>query len=207
MGVEIKTHWEHIYSTHLNDELSWYQAHATVSLELLKKLGLDKDAHIIDIGGGASVLVDELIDAGFHHLTVLDLSEHALNISQKRLESQAEQVNWKIANIIEIEFPEQCFDLWHDRAVFHFLIDPDDREQYLKKAEKSVKKNGFLIVATFAEDGPKKCSGLEIRRYSIDDLKQLFELHDFKLLQSKKEVHLTPAGNQQKFNYCVFQKL
>lgn len=202
-----KRHWEGIYTNKASDRVSWYQTEASTSMNLLVATGLERDAKIIDIGAGASVFVDDLLEQGYQHLTVLDISEKALQISQARLGVQASLVDWKIADIVESDFPEQYYDLWHDRAVFHFFTDENDQKKYLENVKKTVKKGGFAIISTFAEDGPVQCSGIDIQRYSVQELSSKFEAYQFVLKHDHKESHFTPLGNEQKFIFCVFQHL
>ena len=162
------------------------------------------DAAIIDIGGGASMLVDDLMAGGFSNLTVLDLSLAALSAAQARLGQDATRVQWKEVNIINADLPDQTYDVWHDRAVFHFLTMAEDRKAYFNLAQRSVKKGGYVIIATFAEDGPTQCSELPVIRYSVPALQA--ELgSNFTLIRSQEELHGTPFNTTQKFIYCLFQ--
>lgn len=200
-----KLHWEQVYSTKQTNEVSWFQEHAMISMQLIQQLDLAFNSRIIDVGGGASVFVDDLLIAGFHNLTVLDISQQALLSSQQRLDQKAKAITWIAKNILDCNFLEK-FDVWHDRAVFHFLTEAQDQQRYIEKAVQSLNAGAYLVMAVFAEDGPLKCSGLEIQRYSVKELQQLIESKGFLLKQSLKHEHVTPAGVTQKFNYCVFVK-
>ena len=157
-----KQHWEQVYATKSSDSVSWFQEHADQSLRLIHNTGLGKEAAIIDVGGGASTLVDDLSSEGFSDLTVLDLSGAALTVARQRLGKRADAVHWTEGDITRAEFPVHRFDIWHDRAVFHFLTTPADRQAYVERVMRSVRPGGHVIVATFAEDGPEKCSGLPV---------------------------------------------
>jgi ubiquinone/menaquinone biosynthesis C-methylase UbiE len=201
-----KQHWEKVYETKSADAVSWFQEHAESSLDFIHATGIGRDAAIIDVGGGASTLVDDLVSEGYGDLTVLDLSAAALSAARQRLGAQQEKVNWIEADIIEVELPENRYDVWHDRAVFHFLTSPEDREVYVRKVFRSVKPGGHVIVATFAEDGPEKCSGLPVMRYRSDELHGEFG-EAFTLLQHRKEAHHTPSGSVQQFVYCYCRRI
>ena len=193
-------HWEKIYSNKAVDQVSWFQPHAASSLRLIEEC-TDKGARIIDVGGGTSVLVDDLLDAGYRNLTVLDLAESALATSGARLGARAASVQWIAADITRADLPAAHFDVWHDRAVFHFLTDPDDRVRYVEQVLKSVKPGGYVIVAAFGPGGPLQCSGLDVVRYSPDALHAEFGV-PFRLLRHETEIHHTPAGQEQEFVYC-----
>lgn len=194
-------HWEKVYQTKQADSVSWFQEHATYSLEIIRSIGAASGANVIDVGGGASKLVDDLLNSGFQQISVLDLSASALDVARKRLGYAGRGVTWITGDIRTVELPEQAFDIWHDRAVFHFLTDPADRLAYVRQAMNAVKPGGHVIVATFAPDGPEQCSGLPVARYSPN------ELHDefgpaFELLEHASEEHRTPWGSVQHFVYC-----
>ena len=186
--------------------MSWYQPHADSSLALIRQTGIAADAAIIDVGGGASTLVDDLLAAHYSDLTVLDISAAALDVARHRLGGAASAVHWLEADITQVDFPEHRFALWHDRAVFHFLTDAADRARYLNAVGRAVKPGGFVVVGTFAEDGPEQCSGLPVRRYSADTLYDEFGAQ-FELLGKAEENHHTPFGTVQKFLYCYCRKL
>jgi 2-polyprenyl-3-methyl-5-hydroxy-6-metoxy-1,4-benzoquinol methylase len=200
-----KQHWEQVYATKPSDTVSWFQEHADQSLRLIHKTGLDKNAAIIDVGGGASILVDELVAEGYTDLTVLDLSAAALSVAKQRLGKQAAAVLWMEGDITRAEFPIHRFDIWHDRAVFHFLTDPSDRNAYVERVMRAVRPGGHVIIATFGEDGPEKCSGLPVMRYKPESLHAEFG-EAFLLVEHEKEAHHTPAGTVQQFVYCYCRK-
>jgi SAM-dependent methyltransferase len=198
--VDRQRHWESVYSNKAVDEVSWFQEHAGSSLRLIKGCA-DANANIIDVGGGASVLVDGLLDAGYRNLTVLDLAESALAASRTRLGARAQSVQWIAADITQAELPSAHYDVWHDRAVFHFLTDPVDRARYVAQLLKSVRPGGHVIVAAFGPGGPLQCSGLDVVRYVPDALHAEFGA-SFRLLGHESEIHQTPAGKEQEFVYC-----
>ena len=200
--MDRKQHWEGVYSRKRPDEVSWYQAEPTLSLSLVTEAAGAGRASIIDVGGGASTLVDRLVDRPSTEITVLDLSAAALRAAQSRLGAKAARVRWIEADILNVDMPEAGYDIWHDRAVFHFLTDPDDRLRYVAQVRRSVRVGGHVLVATFAADGPQKCSGLEVARYSPAELHSQFG-EEFRLLKSVSEDHVTPTGTTQKFVYCV----
>lgn len=200
-----KTHWEHIYETKSPTQVSWYQEHAKFSLEYIKRTGIRKTDRIIDAGGGTSTLVDDLIVDGFQHISILDVSGAALQIARQRLGRRAAHVNWIEADITQADLPEQAYDLWHDRAVFHFLTQPEDRKRYVDAVRRAVRTRGHIIVATFAPDGPDHCSGLEVMRYNPESLHSEFG-DEFDLVDSTNETHHTPFGTEQKFIYCYCRR-
>lgn len=200
-----REHWERIYSSKPTNAVSWYQAHAQSSLRLIQATGVPKDGAIIDVGGGASTLVDDLLEAGYSRLTVLDLSGTALAAAKERLGSRASLVRWIEADVTKVDLPANEYDVWHDRAVFHFLTSAEDRSAYVRAVSRSVKRGGHVIVATFAEDGPSECSGLPVRRYAPDELHSEFG-DTFALVSHEKEEHVTPFGKLQKFVYCYCRK-
>ena len=203
--MENKTHWEQIYHTKECEQVSWYQLHPYVSLQYIQNTGIGKTGHIIDVGGGASTLVDHLLDDGFQHVTVLDISAEALEIVQQRLGQRAGSVTWLEADITQTTLSHHEYDVWHDRAVFHFLTEPQDRQHYVNTVRAAVKPGGHVIVATFASDGPERCSGLEVARYDPQSLHSEFGT-DFELLDSTREEHQTPFRTEQKFIYCYCRK-
>jgi len=204
MNINRKKHWENIYQAKKPTEVSWYQTDPVISLALIASTGIDHASRIIDIGGGASVLADKLLDKGFKNLTVLDISLQALRCAQERLGKRAENVNWIATDIRQAELPS-IYDLWHDRAVFHFLTSQEDRKKYIQTMEKAVRPGGHVIIATFALEGPAKCSGLDVERYDPGKLqKELGKV--FVLVKSVDEVHITPGQLKQKFVYCHFKK-
>jgi SAM-dependent methyltransferase len=203
--MDRKQHWEKIYSTRAPDSVSWFQEHAALSVRLIHHTGLGKNAAIIDVGGGASRLVDDLVAEGYTDLTVLDLSSSAIAVAKQRLGRNADAVHWMEGDITRAEFPVHRFDIWHDRAVFHFLTDPADRRAYVEQVMKAVRPGGHVIVATFAEDGPDSCSGLPVMKYKPEALHDEFG-DSFLLVEHEKESHHTPAGAVQQFVYCYCRK-
>jgi ubiquinone/menaquinone biosynthesis C-methylase UbiE len=204
--MQPKQHWEEVYTTKSTDAVSWFQPHAALSLDLIRATGLAKDAGIIDVGGGASTLVDDLLSDGYNDLTVLDLSAHAMEAARERLGKDESMVRWIEADITEVDLPAKRYDIWHDRAVFHFLTTPEQREAYVQTVFRSVKPGGHVIVATFAEDGPLECSGLPVMRYRPEELHDEFG-EAFTLLIHAKEAHHTPAGKVQQFVYCYCRRI
>ena len=198
--VDRRQHWEGVYQSKAANQVGWFQPHAASSLRLIEGCA-SKDAHIIDVGGGASVLVDDLLDAGYRNLTVLDLAESALAASRARLGTRAASVQWIAADITRADLPAARYDVWHDRAVFHFLTDAADRARYVAQVLKSVKPGGHVIVAAFGPGGPLQCSGLDVVRYDPDALHAAFGA-PFRLLGHETEIHHTPAGKEQEFVYC-----
>ncbi|MDD4929393.1 MAG: class I SAM-dependent methyltransferase [Gallionella sp.] len=203
--MQSKEHWEKVYSTKAEDAVSWFQPHADMSLALIRATGLGADAGIIDVGGGASTLVDDLAADGYTDLTVLDLSAAALELARKRLVLHANEVSWIQADITRVELPLDRYDIWHDRAVFHFLTDPADRAAYVATVLRSVKPGGHVIVATFSEEGPLQCSGLPVMRYRPEALHEQFG-SAFVLMNHQKEEHHTPFGTMQQFVYCYCRR-
>ena len=197
-----KAHWERIYQSKGPEQLSWYQAEARLSCELITRVAPDPDSRILDVGAGASTLVDGLLAAGYRRLSVLDLSAAALAAARHRLGALAAHVDWREADVLSTSLPASWFDVWHDRAVFHFLTDAADRVRYVDQVRRAVHPAGIVLIATFAEDGPTRCSGLEVTRYSPDALHNEFG-PDFQLLESRREEHRTPSGAIQAFTYCV----
>lgn len=196
-----KEHWEQVYATKSATAMSWYQTEATQSLELIRRIAPSPDASIIDVGGGASTLVDGLLKSGYQNLTVLDLAGEALSVTKQRLGQAGDAVHWIEGDITTLTLPEHTYDIWHDRAVFHFLTDPADRHAYVAQVMRAVRPDGHVIIATFAPDGPIKCSGLPIVRYTPDSLH--VELGNaFELVEHDEENHITPAGQIQHFIYC-----
>lgn len=199
--MESKDHWERVYATKPATDVSWYQEHAEQSLRMIHRTGASLNAAIIDVGGGASTLVDDLVAEGYSAVTVLDLSAAALDAAKVRLGERASAVRWLEADVLKAALPHHAFDLWHDRAVFHFLTSDADRQAYVATVLRSVKPAGHVIVATFAEDGPTQCSGLPVMRYSPTELHGQFG-PSFALVKQDREEHHTPAGTVQKFIYC-----
>jgi ubiquinone/menaquinone biosynthesis C-methylase UbiE len=204
--MESKKHWELVYSTKATSAVSWFQPHADFSLRLIRESGVPLSANIIDVGAGASTLVDDLLTEGYLNLTVLDLSAAALAAARERLGLSGGKVQWLEANIMDIQLPVHCYDLWHDRALFHFLTAIEDRRSYVQAALRALKPGAHVIVAAFAEDGPNQCSGLPVRRYSASELHAEFG-ESFTLVKHQKEAHHTPFGTVQQFVYCYFRRV
>ncbi len=204
--MDLKTHWDALYKTKAPNETSWYQEHPSKSLELIKATGIgQREGMLIDVGGGASTLVDRLLSDGFQRITVLDISPEALQQAKTRLGTRAECVTWIEGDITQVILPYHLYDLWHDRAVFHFLISPDDRQHYLRTLNDAVKPGGHAILAAFALDGPPQCSGLEVMRYDPETLSEALG-RGFRLVESAYEEHQTPSGAHQRFVYCRFRR-
>ena len=200
-----KKHWGDVYQEKSPSELSWYQKEPKLSLELIRCTNVASNDAIIDVGGGASVLVDYLSKESFTNLTVLDISENAIAMAKKRLGDTAKSIEWIVSDITQFD-TSQKFSLWHDRALFHFLTDPSDREIYVKALIKAIRTEGHLIIATFATGGPEKCSGLEIVQYNSE--KMIAELGDnFSLVEERKEIHITPANKEQEFIFFHFLRV
>jgi SAM-dependent methyltransferase len=206
-GIQVvrrKEHWETVYATKPPDRVGWFRPRLETSLDWIAALPLDVDAAIIDIGGGASTLVDNLLDAGYRDVTVLDIAAGALELSQARLGEAAEQVEWIVADVTSAALPSRRFELWHDRAVFHFLTDDDDRNSYIERAAGALKPGSHLLVGTFAPEAPPTCSGLPVERYDRDTLAGTFG-NAFELLRHHKELHVTPGGVEQMYLYALFR--
>jgi len=199
--VDTKTHWERVYATKAPETVSWYRPHLETSLALIERAAAGYSASIIDVGGGESTLVDDLLARGHGNITVLDVSRTAIEVTKKRLGLAAEQVRWLVDDVTRAELSNSAYDVWHDRAVFHFLTEPDQRAAYVQNVARSVKRDGHVIVSTFGPEGPMKCSGLAVVRYDADSLHDQFGAH-FRLVESSKELHRTPFGTTQQFLYC-----
>ena len=199
-----RDHWERIYRTKDSTQVSWYQPEPRLSLDLIRRVAPDLDAPILDVGGGASTLVDGLLDAGYRDITVLDLAPAALAVARERLGARADVVTWIAADALTAPLPWSSYAVWHDRAVFHFLSDPQDRVRYVDQTRYAVQPGGHVIVASFGPDGPTRCSGLDVVRYSPDAMHGEFGA-GFRLLNSVREDHHTPAGTTQAFVYCLCQ--
>ena len=204
--MQPKNHWEHVYSTKKTESVSWFQEHAEQSMRLIRVTGVPCSAGIIDVGGGASTLVDDLLSSGYCAVSVLDLAAAALSVAKARLGDRASEVQWTEGDITKVLLPVHAFDVWHDRAVFHFLTSKEDRAAYVDTVLRSVKPGGHVIVATFAEDGPIQCSGLPVVRYGPNELHAEFG-SPFSLVQHEREEHHTPFGTVQKFVYCYCRKV
>jgi len=203
MRYNAKEHWESIYQTKEPNEVSWYQEKPETSLNLISETGIEKNAKIIDVGAGASELADNLLALGFRNITALDVSSNALNESKKRLGDRTNNVKWIVSDLMEFETNDR-YGLWHDRAVLHFLTEEEDIRRYKELVRTYLKPKGYVIVSTFSVNGPKRCSGLDVRQYSEDSMKTLFT--GFEHIKSFEEEHLTPWGSSQIFIWGVFRK-
>jgi 2-polyprenyl-3-methyl-5-hydroxy-6-metoxy-1,4-benzoquinol methylase len=200
--MNTQTHWEKIYAEKAPDAVSWYRPHLETSLALIEKAAAGISASVIDVGGGESTLVDDLLTRGYENITVLDISQTAIDANKKRLGKASDRVHWLAADITKVDLEPSAYDVWHDRAVFHFLTSPSDRLAYVRQVSHAVRPSGSVIVSTFGPEGPTKCSGLEVVRYDAESLHQEFGLR-FRLLDSRKEMHRTPFGTVQQFLYCM----
>jgi SAM-dependent methyltransferase len=200
--MNVETHWEKIYREKAPYAVSWYRPHLETSLALIEKAAPERGVSIIDVGGGESTLVDDLLARGYQNITVLDVSQTAIDVTKKRLGPASEGVQWITADIVNGELAPNACDVWHDRAVFHFLTAMDQRVAYVRQVARAVKPGGHVLVSTFGPEGPTKCSGLEVVRYDAESLHAEFGVR-FRLLDSIKELHNTPFGTTQQFLYCL----
>lgn len=201
MSGDLRAHWEAVYGSKQPTEVSWYRPHLEISRELIEAAAPDRDSRIIDVGAGESTLVDDLLAAGYRRISVMDLSAKALEVTKARLGARAAQVEWLCGDVLTFPFPHHALDVWHDRAVFHFLTQPEDRGAYVRQVARAVKDGGHVIVATFGPEGPTQCSGLPVARYGPDALHDEFG-SDFTLVDHRTELHPTPKGAIQQFTYC-----
>ena len=199
--MESKEHWEKVYQTKAPEAVSWFAPHLETSLKLIEKAAPKKLSKFIDVGGGESTLVDDLLNRGYKNISVLDISQTAIDVAKRRLGNAEKLVQWYCDDIAVVKLPDSYFDVWHDRAVFHFLTNPEHRLMYVKQVLRSVKLGGHIIVSTFGPEGPEKCSGLDVIRYDVDELHDQFG-GEFKLIKSSTEIHQTPFGTDQQFLYC-----
>ena len=197
-----QNHWDTVYETKAPDAVSWYRPHLERSLELIQAVVPDVSASIIDVGGGESTLVDDLLAKGYRDISVLDISRTAIEVARKRVGGLAHHVTWLVADVTRAALPKRHYDLWHDRAVFHFLTTTGDRSAYVRQVAQAMKPGGYVIVATFGPQGPHKCSGLDVVRYNADSLHDEFGA-SFRLINSTTELHKTPFGTTQQFLYCM----
>jgi len=199
-----EAHWNRVYSTRTADAVSWYRPRLEVSLELLEHAGLATDSRVIDVGGGASTLVDDLLARGIEHVTVLDLAAEGLAVAERRLGERGRKVRWLSADLLQADLPTAAFDLWHDRAVLHFLTDPSDAAHYASQASGAVRKGGHAVIAGFAPDGPERCSGLPVARRSAEEIVRVMGPR-WTFVEQRAEQHATPAGNLQSFVYALLR--
>ena len=200
----VKDHWENIYNAKAETELSWFQSYPACSMQFIDSLNLAKEANIIDVGGGESRLADALVDKDYQNIWVLDISASAIEKTKQRLGEKGNSIHWIVSDITEF-IPPVKFDCWHDRATFHFLTVKEKISQYVTIAENAIKQNGYLIIGTFSEKGPKKCSGLEASQYSENSMTEKFE-HAFEKINCIQEDHITPFNTRQNFLFCCFKK-
>lgn len=204
MNNDLKNHWENIYSNKDENEVSWFQTVPKTSHQLIKKLNLESNDNIIDIGSGRSRILKILIDEGFNNLSYLDISKEACKKSKIALGDDKSKVNWNVENVLNFKSKIK-YNLWHDRAVFHFFTDKKDIEKYKEVAIKNISDGGYLALGTFSINGPKKCSGLDVSQYSEQSLNEIFK-SDFNLLESFYIDHQTPFDTTQNFLFCIFKK-
>ena len=201
---EARKHWEKVYTSKKPSEVSWYQPHLDISLELIARSGTTQNDHIIDVGGGASTLIDDLLNRGFRNLSVLDISPRAIDVTRRRLGNRCVLVEWIEESVLRAPLHKGAYRLWHDRAVFHFLTEPEDRQKYIQQLRHALSPGGAAVISTFSPEGPLRCSGLDVCRYSAQTLRE--ELGTgFRLVESRPENHLTPSGTTQAFLYCLFR--
>ena len=204
MNLDLKSHWENIYSSKNEDGVSWFQEYPKTSIDLIKKYSKSNSTSIIDIGSGRSRILKKLIENEYDDLTYLDISKEACSKSKISLGNKQDLVQWHVANVLDFN-TEKNFSIWHDRAVFHFLTSKEDKEKYKQVALQNILKGGFLILGTFSENGPEKCSGLNISRYSTESLKEIFS-PEFKMIESFTIDHKTPFNTTQNFLFSIFKK-
>ena len=200
-SMDAGAHWDKVYGTKAPDQVSWFRPHLETSMSFIERSAPDHSARIIDVGGGESTLVDDLLERGYSNITVLDISRTAVDVTKTRLGRRASLVEWLVGDVTMIDLPAKTYDVWHDRAVFHFLTSPTDRSAYVERVRTSVKPGGHVVIGTFGPEGPAKCSGLDVRRYDADSLHGEFGTR-FRLIDSTKEIHQTPFGTTQQFLYC-----
>ncbi|WP_299582464.1 class I SAM-dependent methyltransferase [uncultured Sunxiuqinia sp.] len=204
-GFDRKKHWEHIYQTKSSNEVSWFESVPQTSLNFFSQFQVPLTAKIIDIGGGDSLLVDHLLDRGYQNLTILDISEAAINRAKERLQERASRVKWIVADAATFQ-PTERYDFWHDRAAFHFLTQEDEIANYLQTAQQSINPSGVLVIGTFSEQGPDRCSGIPIKRYSEKAMTERLETF-FEKIKCITVDHQTPFSSVQNFVFCSFRKV
>jgi SAM-dependent methyltransferase len=200
-GMDARSHWERVYAEKAPDQVSWYRAHLETSLALVEQYAPERSSSVIDIGGGESTLVDDLVARGYQNVSVLDISQTAIETSRKRLAQASERVRWLVADITKVELEPCVYNVWHDRAVFHFLTTPSDRAAYVRQVARAMKTGGHVIISAFGPEGPTKCSGLNVVRYDAESMHREFGVQ-FRLVSSSIEQHRTPFRTVQQFIYC-----
>ena len=203
--MDTQAHWEKVYSTKAPDAVSWFRPHLETSLALIERVAPDPSASAIDVGGGQSTLIDDLLVRGYENISVLDISSTALDATRKRLGPLAERVHWLVSDVTQVDLPPHTYDVWHDRAVFHFLTAKEQRIAYVEKVASAVKHGGHVVLSTFGPEGPAKCSGLDVVRYNAESLHSEFG-ERFDLVESFEELHNTPFGTSQQFLYCCLKR-
>lgn len=204
--VDIKEHWESVYRTTNSDAVSWFSPHLDTSLQLLELAGLSPSSRVIDIGAGASTLIDDLLDRGLTNITAVDIASTSLDMARRRLGHRAERARWISADVTELTLPAGSIDIWHDRATLHFLIDAKAVQRYVHLATESIAPGGHAVIGCFAADGPERCSGLPVTRRDPEDIAALFGT-SFTLVQSRREIHRTPSGSAQSFAFALLRKI
>ena len=203
MNADAREHWDHAYSANAPDQVSWFERSPKTSISLIEEARIGMGAAIIDVGGGASRLAGELVRLGYEDVTVADIAPTALRLARSEATGAAATISFIEADVRDHNFGRQ-FDLWHDRAVLHFMVAPTDRDAYLKTLSHSTRSGGFAILATFGPDGPEQCSGLPVRRYGAEELAQLLG-EEFEMRSSRVHIHATPSGREQQFQYALFR--
>lgn len=198
-------HWQSVYQTKQATEVSWFRPHLDTSMVLLKQAGLDRKSRVLDVGAGASSLVDDLLEIGVHGITALDLSDASLQVARQRLGEKASHVQWIVGDITQIQLPRGSIDLWHDRAALHFLVEPSAAASYVRIAEHAIADDGYAVIGCFAADGPERCSGLPVARRDPQDIAALFG-SSFVMVDSRRETHMTPSGGAQRFAYALLRR-
>ena len=199
------THWDGVYATKQPERVSWFQPHLNVSLELLERAGLSRSTRIIDIGAGASTLIDDLVDRDVQAVIALDISAAALEVTRNRLRERGDRVRWIVSDVTQLNLPASSIDIWHDRATLHFLIDAKDAHEYVRVASRVVAPGGHVVIGGFASDGPDQCSLLPVTRRDPEEVAALFA-SDFGLVEARRETHGTPGGSLQNFAYALLRK-
>ncbi|HEX4783040.1 MAG TPA: class I SAM-dependent methyltransferase [Candidatus Sulfotelmatobacter sp.] len=202
--MDTKTHWEKVYKAKAPEAVSWYRPHLETSIALIKRAGAEPGSSIIDVGAGESTLADDLLSLGYENITALDISQIAVDVCKKRLGAIASRVRWLVADVTAPDLRLGAYDVWHDRAVFHFLTTVEQRIAYVRNVARSVRRGGHVIVSTFGPEGPSRCSGLDVVRYNAESLHHEFG-KSFRLVESAEELHQTPFGTTQQFLYCYCQ--